>query len=332
MVWFSMRLIPLLIGLSIYALHAQESQLLLSDVKKIWDQAPHNAFTDLILAKDQWFCVFRESSGHVGGDGAIRVLASQDGENWQSVALLTSDQADLRDPKITLTPGQQLMITAAAAWHDKSRHTHQSMTWFSADGRTWSEPSQVADPDYWLWRVVWYDQQAFGFGYACGEDKGLRWYGSQDGRHFRILNPDMGIEGYPNETALVFRNDTAICLLRRDGAFPNAMLGKSAAPFLDWEWTDLGVRIGGPQMVLLPDGRLIAAVRLYGGEGWQPARTAICFVDEKTSTLEELFTLPSGGDTSYPGMVIKDKQLWISYYSSHEEKTAIYLAIAEMTD
>ena len=36
--------------------------------------------------------------------------------------------------------------------------------------------------------------------------------------------------------------------------------------------------------------------------------------------------LPSGGDTSYPGLVWYDGILWVSYYSSHEGKTSIYLA------
>jgi hypothetical protein len=44
------------------------------------------------------------------------------------------------------------------------------------------------------------------------------------------------------------------------------------------------------------------------------------------TTYEPLLTLPSGGDTSYPGMVWHDNEIWMSYYSSHEEKTAIYLA------
>ena len=35
-------------------------------------------------------------------------------------------------------------------------------------------------------------------------------------------------------------------------------------------------------------------------------------------------TLPSGGDTSYPGLVILGHTLWISYYSSHEGKGKIY--------
>jgi hypothetical protein len=37
-------------------------------------------------------------------------------------------------------------------------------------------------------------------------------------------------------------------------------------------------------------------------------------------------TLPSGGDNSYPGMVWHGGQLWLSYYSSHEGKSSIYLA------
>ena len=36
--------------------------------------------------------------------------------------------------------------------------------------------------------------------------------------------------------------------------------------------------------------------------------------------------LPKHGDTSYPGFVWHDGLLWMSYYASHEGKTAIYLA------
>src|SRR5262249_6659452 len=43
-------------------------------------------------------------------------------------------------------------------------------------------------------------------------------------------------------------------------------------------------------------------------------------------TLKELITLPSGGDTSYAGLVWHDDLLWVSYYSSHEGRAPIYLA------
>ncbi len=49
-------------------------------------------------------------------------------------------------------------------------------------------------------------------------------------------------------------------------------------------------------------------------------------MDPEEGRLTEFLTLPSGGDSSYPGMVYDKKTLWVSYYSSHEGKTAIYLA------
>jgi hypothetical protein len=44
------------------------------------------------------------------------------------------------------------------------------------------------------------------------------------------------------------------------------------------------------------------------------------------TSYEPALQLPSGGDTSYPGMVWHEGILWMSYYSSHEGKTSIYLA------
>ncbi|MCA9088271.1 MAG: exo-alpha-sialidase, partial [Planctomycetaceae bacterium] len=64
-------------------------QLQLRDVQRIWDKAPHNAFTDLLFHEGRWYCVFREGSAHVSPDGALRVLTSTDGEHWESLALVT---------------------------------------------------------------------------------------------------------------------------------------------------------------------------------------------------------------------------------------------------
>lgn len=131
---------------------------------------------------------------------------------------------------------------------------------------------------------------------------------------------------YPYETSIVFSEDTAYCLLRRDGDEKSGLLGISFPPYTSWDWKDLGTRIGGPQMIQLPDGRFLAGVRLYGGDGWRPARTSLCWVDTGKGKITEALEFPSGGDTSYPGMVFYDGILWVSYYSSHEEKTSIYLA------
>ena len=293
---------------------------------KIWDQAPHNAFTDLVRFNDRWFCVFREGKGHVSPDGALRVITSVDGEKWESAALIKSSNSDLRDAKITVTPDGQLMLCGAEALHDKSQHTHQSLAWFSKDGRTWSEKHAIGDPDFWLWRVTWHKGTAYGIGYGCGKEKSVRLYTSQDGKKFETLVERLFDVGYPNETSIVFEGDTAYCLLRRDGQGKEltntGLLGVSQAPFTKWEWKDLGTRIGGPHMTRLPDGRFIAAVRLYD----KRQRTSLCWLDPQAGKLTEFLTLPSGGDTSYAGLVLHEGLLWISYYSSHEGKTSIYVS------
>lgn len=304
-----------------------EPQLQLLEVQKIWDEAPHNAFTDLIRFNNRWFCVFREGEKHVSPDGALRVITSEDGNDWESAALITSDEMDLRDAKIIATPDGQLMLSGAGALHDKSENTHQSLAWFSDDGFNWSQEYPIGDLDFWLWRTTWHKGKAYNIGYGCNREQLVRLYQSDDGKEFTTLVDDLGIDNYPNETAIIFRGDTAFCLLRRDGGeLKTGLIGISLPPYTKWDWKDLGIRIGGPQMILLPDGRFIATVRLYGGNDWQPARTSLCSINPHEGTLEELLELPSGGDTSYPGMVLQDDILWISYYSSHEGKTSIYLA------
>src|SRR5262245_60092259 len=88
--------------------HAEAADPELLSVAKIWDAGQHNAFTDLIRFRDAWYCTFRESAGHVGGDGRLRVLTSTDGQHWESAALLTEDAIDLRDPKLSITPDGRL--------------------------------------------------------------------------------------------------------------------------------------------------------------------------------------------------------------------------------
>src|SRR3954452_17349812 len=80
---------------------AHPPRLELVEVRKLWDKGRHNAFTDLIRYKDRWFCTFREGAAHVSPDGALRILTSTDGKEWQSAALVRSATADLRDPKLS---------------------------------------------------------------------------------------------------------------------------------------------------------------------------------------------------------------------------------------
>ncbi len=289
-------------------------------VQRIWDSAPHNAFTDLARFRGKWYCVCREGQDHASFDGTIRVLTSRDGRRWQATASLALPEADLRDAKLALTPDHRLMLIAGARSQSNPPRV-QSMVWFSGDGRQWAGPWQVADSNYWLWRVTWHKSRCYGIGYACGSEHNIRLYANEDDTTFVPLVLSLYDLDYANEASLVFvEGDSLLCLLRRDPE--QGLLGISGPPYLQWRWLPLGVRIGGPHMLLLPGGRLVAAVRLYDGG----LRTALCWVDQRHGTLTEFLTLPSGGDTGYPGLVWYKRTLWVSYYSSHEGKTAVYVA------
>jgi hypothetical protein len=256
----------------------------------------------------------------------LRVITSTDGEKWESAALLTSANSDLRDPKITIAPDGRLMLCAAEALHDKSRHSHQSLAWFSQDGRAWGDKYPIGDPDFWLWRVTWHQGKAYSIGYGVHEDQPVRLYASDDGKKFDTLVERLYDVGFPNEASLVFGGDTCYCLLRREDAKHNALLGVSQPPYTTWEWKDLGVAIGGPNMIRLPDGRLVAAGRLYDGG----AHTSLAWIDPPSGKFAEFLKLPSGGDTSYAGLAMQEGLLWVSYYSSHEGKTSVYLAKVQL--
>ena len=314
----------LTLSLLIVGLHAAQSgELELLEARKIWDKAPHNAFTDLIRFKDHWYCVFREGQGHVSPDGALRVITSTDGDTWTSAGLITSPTADLRDAKITIAPDNRLMLSGAAALHQPAEFRHQSLVWYSPDGENWGEPIKVADPNMWLWSVTWHKGTAYGIGYNTAGEKFIRLYMSQDGVQFDTLVDSLFDRGYSNETSMIFLDDdTCLCLLRRDGDDSTAQLGTAKPPYKEWNWKDLGVKLGGPHMIRLPDNRIIAAGRLYDGQ----VRTSLLWLDPDAGTLTEFLKFPSGGDTSYPGLALHDGLLWVSYYSSHEGKTSIYLA------
>lgn len=302
------------------------SKPVLVEARRIWDQAKHNAFTDLLRHKDRWYCVFREGSAHVSPDGALRVIVSDDGETWKSIALITSPKYDLRDAKLTVTPDGRLMLNGAGMIAD-AKVRYYSMVWFSSDdGHTWTEGKQIGDPGFWLWRSQWHQGMAYSMGYATYRDRTqrtLRLYRSKDGGTFDTLVDQLSAPaGCGEDTILFMKDQSALCLLRHETGDKMAQLGTAQPPYTDWQWRGLNLRIGGPNMIQLPDGRILAATRLYAGG----VRTSLSWLDPQNGKLTEVLKLPSGGDTSYAGLVLHEGLLWISYYSSHEGKTSIYLA------
>lgn len=301
----------------------QDADLQLESVEKIWDAAPHNAFTDLAYFQDRWLCAFREAPAHKGGvkDSRVRLIVSADGDQWESAASFEDPRGDIRDAKFGLLPDGGIMLLTATQFFDTSQQKHQSLAWSTDDLDEWTGPYDVGDPDNWMWGITFHNGVGYSIGYRTVEPRYVRLYTTTDGKSFDVHVPDLGVDSsYPNESVIVFdENDVAYCLLRCQGP---AQIGIAKAPYKKWTWKKTETPIGGPEMIQLPDGRFLGAGRLYDGG----ARTSLFWVDPETAKVTEIIKLPSGGDTSYPGFVLKDGILYVSYYSSHEGKTSIYLA------
>jgi hypothetical protein len=303
-------------------------------VVRIADRAPHAAFTDLVRWRDALWCAFREGSGHVPGtNGVIRLIRSADGEDWRTAAVLDEEGVDLRDPKLSVHPDGRLMLLAGGSvYRGRDLVGAATRVAFSADGETFEAlapielEAAIRTGRDWLWRVTWHGETAFGVVYQPGGDGTItRLLSSTDGVRWRTLGT-WDLDGRPNETTLRFLPDgRMLALVRREGGDRSGRIGVAAPPYTAWSWAALPVPLGGPELIVVPDPErepaLLAITRQYG----DPARTLVARVGLDGS-FAPLLTLPSGGDTSYAGAVLDGDRLSISYYASHEGRTAIYLA------
>ena len=131
-------------------------------LRKIWGQAPHSAFTDLLRHENRWWCTFREAPDHGASIGTLRVLCSADGENWESAAALEEQGVDLRDPKLSIMPdGRFMLIAGGSIYAGTEYRTRAPRVSFSADGRSWTPPRKLLAEDHWLWRVTWHKGRAY---------------------------------------------------------------------------------------------------------------------------------------------------------------------------
>ena len=316
--------------------------------RKIWDEAPHNAFGDIVRFRGNFYCSFREGLSHVGGvnSGKVRIIKSKDGRDWESVALLATEAVDLRDPKISITPDKKIMLTMAGAAFENGvvKELYPMVAFSDKQGKTFTDPERsVLDPAIvptrdWVWRVTWHNGTGYAIDYQLKENDRNRkllakdaWLAylvkTTDGKYFEKVAL-LAVEDLPNEATVRFdSNGKMYVLVRREAGDQMGILAKASAPYTEFNYTKLDIRLGGPNFLFLDDQHLIMGTRMYG----EKTATGILLTDLNGKILKTI-TLPSGGDTSYPGMLFYKNKLWVAYYSSHEGKSSIYLATIPLKD
>jgi len=319
-------------------------QVNVSHLRKVFDNGEHNAFTDLVKFRGQYYLAFRSCpDGHmVHPTASIIVLRSDDRLNWEKVHQFSVPLRDTRDPHFLVFKDKLFVYTgtwysgeSTIAVKDYDLNLHLGYAVFTQDGDHWSDPQMLEGT---FGHYIWKANEFGGKAYLCGRRKHLfdvrpRGEGpdvesamleSEDGLTWRKTGLFQETRG--DETAFQFlQNGSVVGIARRGG--DAAEIVRSDPPYDSWERTDLDRYIGGPLLVRWGD-RWVVGGRRVTSDG---PRTSLCWLQD--NQLHEFAELPSGGDNSYPGLIdLGEGQAMVSWYSSHERDengkvvTAIYLA------
>src|SRR5690606_25202625 len=129
-------------------------------------------------------------------------------------------------------------------------------------------------------------------------------------------------DGLPNEATIRFSNDNEMyVLIRREGKDRMGLIGKSHAPYTNWNYTKLNFQLGGPNFLFLTESKLVIGTRNYVGD-----RKTHLYVTGLGRKGEQTIELARGRDTSYPRLLVHGYVLWVSYSSSHAGSSRIYLS------
>jgi len=325
-------------------------------VRRVYDQGPHNAFTDLCQFGGRYYLTFRNCpDGHmVHPTSSILILASEDGQQWKQVHRFHVDKRDTRDPHFLKFRGKLFVYTGTwycGATTPKKYEMNKQLGYavWTDDGRQWQGPRMLEGTyGHYVWRAASYQGKA----YLCGRrkhqfaetvsraqrdrliesamlesDDGLIW------RYRAMFQQHLG-----DETAFLFEPDGKVLAIGRRGGGGNAQVLRSRPPYQDWQRADLKYEqgdgsLGGPLLATWQGHYLVGGRQTRAGK---PVTVLSWLVRDR---LHEAAILPSGGDNSYPGFVAQSKnRALVSYYSSHEKdpagntRTAIYVTQLQMDE
>lgn len=317
---------------SITYTNSLDIQLELVETKKIWNNAAHNAFTDIVEFNNKYYIVFREGTTHVSRDGIIRLLESDDLENWESIKVFEISNIDLRDPKLSVSPSNDLLVYAGGAFlNEYQNYTHETYMWITSNLSEWSEKITISRKGEWLWRFRWNDtsKNAFGFAYNTGriwnnEDHKLILYRGEGSYTFSPIYTythifELERKSTVSESDIIFLNgDVLFTVVRRENT---ALFGFGYAPYTRLHWNETNQKVSSPALFKYNE-KILLSGRYYDTKN----STSIFGLDMVSKEIKEILRLPSRGDTGYSGIMVKDQYIYVSYYSDHEGKTSIYLS------
>ena len=343
-----MRFITTFAVLLIGTLNAAEPpKVTVSNLRRVFHNGEHNAFTDLCHFRDQLYLTFRSCpDGHMVHPTASTIImrSKDEGATWEQVHRFSVKDRDTRDPHF-LVFKDRLFVYTGTWWSgpgtiEPKDYDMNKMLGFGAwseDGTQWSK-SEMLEGTFglYIWRAASFGDRA----YLCGRRKpGFDIGPKGEGEKVQslMLESDDGLvwkkrayftETAGDETAFLFESDGSVLAIGRHGGGKNALLIRSKPPYTEWDRKSLDRPVGGPLVVKWGKHVIVGGRKTTKEKG---AKTSLCWL--VGDQLQEFAEFPSGGDNSYPGFIeLSPTRALVSYYSSHEKDaagktiTAIYMA------
>ncbi len=324
-----------------------------TSIDKIYSDGRHSAFTDMELWKGQYYVSFRNSGGHARPNdyGDIVVIRSKDLSAWEVCARLSvGEKHDDRDPHL-LDLGDELGVyffSASAkqpggvlySSSDDPRRV-EAYASFTSDGSSWSAPQRIRQEEGAVWQIERFGEVCFASftgkaGFSIGR--------SADGREWEEGTPMEFPVPHTVEAGIWVGPDEQISLVVRMSRNEDmGYLARSEPPYSDWTFTELNYTVHCPVIRTVGDELWVAGKTITAQfpssveippEPSQEKIASLTRQDERLAKtpqdwhaalwrlvgnrLEPVLVLPSRGDCGYPGLVVEEDRVLMSYYSQHD--------------
>ena len=292
----------------------------IKSIRRITNDANHNAFTGACWFKGALFVAFRQGDAHVDPGGRLVVIRSRDeGISFDLVAVLRG-QFDTRDAHL-YEDGKRLWLTGFE-YDYENRRIHSGYA-YSEDGIHWSAWQRMQETgNYVMWRAKFFKGKYYCAGYTGNgqaRETEVSWFESDDGMLWRRRYVIHGGADCPSECYLDFKSDgSAAILMRCDDKSNKPYLLRSNPPYDKWSKVRLNIPLSGPALWFAGDDIWISGRWFVNPD---VAHVGIFKIVDSTPVLR--LVLPSGPDfdCSYMGVAKREDnpaRFSFSYYSGHE--------------
>ena len=296
-----------------------------TSIQTVRADGKHNAFTALRRFKGKLWLAFRAAKEHNSQDGDIVVLRSSDhGRSWEEAFVLNVVPDD-RDPQFLVTDKRLFLYDAGMRGTELT-----TFVTYTDDGETWSKPQAVYEPRFIIWKPLEHAGRFYSGAHkkdeaSAGKGREVHLVASEDGIDWKKVST-IRSGNWESETTLFFsENHQATAFLRQKYGSPPAAILESSPPYAEWKTRVPNVNHFSGHSVQSLGGTTYFFSRTMEYSKKQAGSSVFTLADGE---LTPYCVLPSGGDCAYLEAVHANdgRNMLVSYYSSHEGATNIYLA------